>query len=171
MKKTKKGLALVCGLLLSLGIISCSAKKEISLQQVHDEIKQAYGENYLPSMEYDLQILETIYGIKPEWIEEFVAEGPMMSGHVDTFIAVKATAGNADQVRQALENYKKTTLESGFNYPMNIGKIEQSEVYQIDDYVFYLLLGAYYEGDDPNEEPAFYQQQTQIGLDVLKQYE
>lgn len=171
MKKKRKGLALLCGLLLSLSLTCCSAPKEISLQEVHEQIKEAYGENYLPSMPYDSQILETIYGVKPEWIEEFVAEGPAMSAHVDTFIAIKATEGNADNVKNALEAYKQSNIESGLNYPMNMAKIEQSQVYQIDDYVFYLLLGAYYEGEDENEEPTFYQEQTKIGLDVLKQYE
>ena len=42
---------------------------------------------------------------------------------------------------------------------------------KIGDYVFYLMLGAYYEGDSAEEEAEFYQQQTQIGLDVLQQYE
>lgn len=171
MKKKRKGLALICGLLLSLSTIGCSAPKDISLQEVHTQIKEAYGENYLPSMPYDSQILETIYGIKPEWVEEFTAEGPATSAHVDTFIAIKATQGNAENVKNALETYKQTNLDSGFNYPMNIAKIEQSQVYQIGDYVFYLLLGSYYPGEDENEEPAFYQEQTKIGLDVLKQYE
>lgn len=171
MKKARKGLAVFCGLLLSLGLIGCNTKKEISLQEVHQQIKEAYGENYLPSMPYDSQILETIYGVKPEWVEEFVAEGPAMSGHVDTFIGIKATEGNADNVKKALEKYKQDNIENGFNYPMNLAKVEQAQVYQIDDYVFYLLLGAYYEGEDENEEPAFYQEQTQIGLDVLRKYE
>lgn len=171
MKKTKKGLAFFCGLLLSLGLISCSSKKELSLQEIHEQIKEAYGENYLPSISYDSQILETIYGVKPEWVEEFVAEGPAMSAHVDTFIGIKATEGNVNLVKEALDNYKQVSIEAGMNYPMNIAKVEQAEVYQIGDYVFYLLLGAYYDGEDENEEPAFYQKQIQIGLDVLKQYE
>lgn len=171
MKKTRKGFALLCGLLLSLGLMSCSESKEISLQEVHEQMKTAYGENYLPSMAYDSQVLETIYGIQPGWVEEFIAEGPAISVQVDTFIAIKATQGNAQQVKDALETYRTESIETNFNYPMNLPKIEQSQVVQIGDYVFYLMLGAYYEGDSAEKEAEFYQQQTQIGLDVLQQYE
>ena len=125
MKKVKRAAALICAVLVALGMSGCSQKnnqKEIPLQEVHQQIKEAYGENYLPSMDYDSQVLETVFGIKPEWVEEFIAQGPMMSAHVDTFIAIKATEGNAQNVKEALETYRQTNIDSGFNYPMNIAK-------------------------------------------------
>ena len=175
MKRTKKAVSLICAVLVAIGMIGCSKEKstakEIPLQEVQQKIQEAYGENYLAGMDYDSQLLETVFGIKPEWVEEFIAQGPMMSAHVDTFIAIKATDGNVENVKTTLEAYRQSQIDSGFSYPMNLAKIEQSQVYQTGDYVFYIMLGGYYEGDDANEEQNHYKEQTQIALDIIKEYE
>lgn len=173
MNKQTKILALLLSVLMLVlaGCGSSGPSKEISLENVHNQIKEAYGDNYLPSMPYDSEILEMLYGINPEWVEESVAEGPMMSTHVDVFIGIKATEGNADNVEKALTDYRQNQVDNGLNYPMNMAKIEASQVYRIGDYVFFLILGAYYEGDNSDEEPAFYQDQMQIALNILKEYE
>ena len=172
MSKKRTLTVFLCGLLM-LAMAGCSGgpAKEISLEEVHNQIKEAYGENYLPSMAYDSQILEMIYGINPEWVEEAVAEGPMMSTHVDVFIGIKATEGNADNVEKALTDYRQNQIDNALNYPMNMAKIEASQVYRIGDYVFFMILGAYYEGESSDGEPAFYQKQMDIALDILKEYE
>ena len=98
MKKAKRIIAFLCVMMLAIGMIGCGGSKEeakeIDLAKVHQEIKDAYGENYLANMDYDSQILETVFGINPDWVAESIAQGPMMSAHVDTFIAIKATEGN-----------------------------------------------------------------------------
>lgn len=168
---------MLCTLMLSIGLIGCggdkeeAGAKEIPLQEVHQEIKDAYGDYYLANMDYDSQVLETVFGIKPEWIEESIAQGPMMSAHVDTFIAIKATEGNVENVKTALEDYRQANIDSNFNYPMNLPKLEESQVYQTGNYVFYIMLGGYYEGDDANREQDFYKEQTQIAIDIIKEHE
>lgn len=173
MKRIQKAASLLCALLVALGLPGCGSKqaKEIPLPEVQQNLQQAYGERYLAVMDYDTQVLETVFGIKPEWIEEYVAQGPAMSAHVDTLIAIRATDGNAKNVKKALEEYRQSNIDSGFQYPMNVPKLEQSTVYQTGDYVFFIMLGGYYEGDDPKEETQFYQQQTQIALDIIQSYE
>lgn len=175
MKKAKRTISLLCAVLMTLGLMGCGEKKdkasEIPLKEVHEKIQEAYGENYLPGMDYDSQILETVFGIQPEWIDEFIAQGPTMSAHVDTFIAIRATEGHAENVKKALETYRQTNIDSNMNYPMNLPKLEQSQVYQTGDYVFYVMLGAYYDGEDAGEEQTFYKEQTQIALDIIQEYE
>ncbi len=175
MKKTKRITAFLCAMMLAIGVIGCGSSKEeakaIDLTKVHQEIKEAYGENYLANMDYDSQILETVFGINPDWVAESVAQGPMMSAHVDTFIAIKATEGNAENVKKALEDYRQMNIDSNMFYPMNLPKLEASEVYQTGDYVFYILLGGYYQGEDANAEQDFYKEQTEIAINIIKEYE
>jgi len=92
-----------------------------------------------------------------------------MSAHLDTFIAIKATEGNAENVKKALEDYRQMNIDSIMFYPMNLPKLEASEVYQTGDYVFYVLLGGYYQGEDANGEQDFYKEQTEIAINIIKE--
>ena len=64
---------------------------DVSIEELHTAIKEAYGENYLPNMPIDQQMLTDLYGIEAEWVEDFVAEMPMIMTNVDTLIIVKPT--------------------------------------------------------------------------------
>ena len=176
MKTTKRITAFVCAMLLAVGVIGCgNAKKEeakeLDLTKVHQEIQDAYGENYLATMDYDPQILETVFGIDPEWVAESIAQGPMMSVHVDTFIAIKATEGNVENVKKALEDYRQMNIDSNMFYPMNLPKLETAEVYQTGNYVFYIMLGGYTEVEDESGAKDFYTEQNKIALDIIKEHE
>ena len=173
MKTAKRITAFVCAMLLAVGVIGCGNSKkdeakELDLAKVHQEIKDAYGENYLATMDYDSQILETVFGINPDWVEESIAQGPMMSAHVDTFIAIKATEGNAENVKKALEDYRQMNIDANMFYPMNLPKLETAEVYQTGDYVFYILLGGYNDVEDESGAKDFYTQQIQIAIDIIE---
>ena len=176
MKTMKRLTAFVCAILLAVGVIGCSNSKkeeakEIELSKVHQEIKDAYGENYLANMDYDSEILEMIFGITPDWVEESIAQGPMMSAHVDTFIAIKATEGNVENVKKALEDYRQMNIDANMFYPMNLPKLETAVVYQTGDYVFYIMLGGYTDVEDESGAKDFYTEQNQIALDIIKEYE
>ncbi|MBQ6948872.1 MAG: DUF4358 domain-containing protein, partial [Firmicutes bacterium] len=165
--------AVVCAMLLAIGVIGCGNSqndeaKEIELSKVHQEIKDAYGETYLATMDYDSQILETVFGVNPDWVEEFIAQGPMMSAHVDTFIAIKATEGNVENVKKALEDYRQMNIENNMFYPMNLPKLETAEVYQTGEYVFYIMLGGYTDVEDESGAKEFYTEQNQIAIDIIE---
>ena len=83
------------------------------LQEIVQAVKDAYGDNYLPSMQMDEQMMTDVYGVDMDNVEEFVAEGPMISAHVDTFIAVKAKEGKGEQVQQELQAYLDYVQENG----------------------------------------------------------
>ncbi|MBQ7016605.1 MAG: DUF4358 domain-containing protein [Firmicutes bacterium] len=173
MKNMKRFIAVVCAMLLAIGVIGCGNSqndeaKEIELSKVHQEIKDAYGETYLATMDYDSQILETVFGVNPDWVEEFIAQGPMMSAHVDTFIAIKATEGNVENVKKALEDYRQMNIENNMFYPMNLPKLETAEVYQTGEYVFYIMLGGYTDVEDESGAKEFYTEQNQIAIDIIE---
>ena len=135
-------------------------------------VKDAYGDNYLPSMQMDEQMMTDVYGVDMDNVEEFVAEGPMISAHVDTFIAVKAKEGKGEQVQQELQAYLDYVQENALQYPMNTAKVQAAQVVRHGDYVFYVLLGGYDERTDVTEEESvtFAKEQVQIGLDAIASF-
>lgn len=180
-KKMRKAVLTLCIAGIMFGCTSCSGAKQpittveettqvqVSLTELYDAVKEAYGENYLPQMQYDTEIFENVFGINEELYEEFIAEAPMMSAHVDTFVAVKAKEGKAEEVNQILKTYRDNMLENSLQYPMNLGKVEGARLYRNGDYIFYIILGGYPEdGSDVDAETA--KEQNQIAIDAIEKF-
>ena len=148
------------------------AAKE-KLDEIQAALREAYGENYIPSMEFDALMLKEVYGIDESWYDAFLAEGPMISAHVETFIGVHAKEGKAGDVSKALEAYRKGQLEGAVQYPMNLPKIEASQVISHGDYVFFVMLGgAAPDAEEQGEAAALEsaKENNQIGIDVIDRF-
>lgn len=65
----------------------------------------------------------------------------MISVHVETFVGIKAKEGKAGDVAKELEAYRKKQIEEAVQYPMNMTKLEASQVITHGDYVFFVMLG------------------------------
>lgn len=143
----KKILSVLLIAISVLSLAACSSKTkepekvEVSLAEVHQAVKDIYGENYIPSMELDAAALENLMNLKADMYEEVIAEVPMMSAHVDTFVAVKAAEGQADAVEESLNGYRDYLINDAFMYPTNMVKVQASKVVRHGDYVFFVLLG------------------------------
>lgn len=129
-----------------------SGKPEASQQGMDDKllasyeaVKKAMGENYIPSAPIDATQLSEVYGVSEELIENVIAEGPMISVNVDTFIAVKAKEGKGEDVEKALNAYRDVLVADTMQYPMNLAKIQASKVIRDGDYVYFTLVGGIYE--------------------------
>ncbi|MBS5065980.1 MAG: DUF4358 domain-containing protein [Hungatella hathewayi] len=147
-----------------------TAAKEISLDEIHAAVKEAYGENYIPSAAFDEQGMKELFGINSDLYDSFIAEGPMISVHVDTFVAVKAKEGKGEEVAQHLNDYRDSQLNGAMQYPMNLPKIEASQVVRHGDYVFFVMLGtpseeAEVQGEEAALESA--KENTQIAIDII----
>lgn len=149
-----------------------SAPEEIqpTLEEVHTAVKNAYGDNYLPNMPMDETALTEMVGVNMENVEEFIAESPMISAQVDTFIAIKAKEGKGEEVEKELNAYRDKLVNDSFQYPMNMPKVNASQVIRKGDYVFFVMLGAINDAMDVTEEEAakFAQEQIQIGVDAIE---
>lgn len=146
-------------------------KTDVELSDVLEAVKQAYGNDYIPGMDYDAQAMEELFGIGKDQYEAFFAQGPMISVHVDTFIGVQAKAGQADAVEQALLDYQKQLIENSMQYPMNLAKVNASEVVRYGDYVFFVMLGTPdAEAEEKGEEEALESAKVnnQIGIDAIE---
>lgn len=122
---------------------SAPAKVETGLlSKVHDAVKTEYGEDYIPSMAIEEEQLTQMYGIPKELYKEVIAEGPMMSTHIDVFVGFEAVDEKAaTEIETKLNAYKKSLVEDSMQYPMNIPKVNSAVVKKVDDYVFFLMLG------------------------------
>lgn len=141
------------------------------LAEILEAVQDAYGEDYLPNTAIDATVLEQTYGIDAGLYEEFVGEMPMISTHVDTFLAVRAKAGEGETVEELLNAYRDGQIEGAMQYPMNLPKFEASQVVRYGDDVYFVMLGAYDDSITGEEELlAFYQTQVQIGLDMIDSF-
>lgn len=137
-----------------------AVNQDVSVQELHEAVKAAYGDNYIPDQALDDGGLENILGVEPGLCEEYIAEMPMISMNVDTFAAIRAKKGKGEQVKEALEAYREKLVADTMQYPMNQIKIQASKVAAYDDYVFFIMLGFLEPEQEEQEESA-----------VLKAYE
>ena len=144
-----------------------SAKSE--LDDILSAVKKAYGDDYKPQTSMSTEMLSEIVGLKSNLYDAVVAEVPMLSFNVDTFIAVHPVAGKKAEVEKALTKYKKYLEEDAHQYPMNMPKVKASKVVTIGDYVFFIMLG---ESNDTEENEgkllSFYQKQNTIAINAIK---
>lgn len=135
-------------------LVACSPKEngagdeQVDIKEIHTAVKEEFGEDYLPSMSLSMEELEDLTDIEEDEVEEFIAELPMMSTHVDTFIAINAKDGKAEGVEKDLEEYRAYLNEESLNYPMNLAKVKAAKVIRHGDYVFFLMLGKFDEVND-----------------------
>ncbi|MCM1538753.1 MAG: DUF4358 domain-containing protein [bacterium] len=143
----------------------------VSIDAVHEAVKEAYGEDYLPDMLLSEDEIRILYGIESEWCEEILVEVPMMSAHVDTFLAVKAKPEHLADVSDAVNAYVTNLKSDTMQYPMNINKIAASSVVTMGNYVFYIMLGYLpMEMDDEADDVqiAAYEELNQKAIDVIE---
>lgn len=111
------------------------------LSQIHQAVKDAY-ENYIPSAPYDQAAISELFGVSQDLYNSFIAEGPMISAHVETFVGIAAKEGKGEAVEAALSEYRDSLLSDTLQYPMNLVKIQASQVVRHGDYVFFVMLGS-----------------------------
>lgn len=146
------------------------AQPDVSLTDIADKVREAYGDAYIPQGTVDETALEQQYGLTKEMYKEAYGEVAMISVQVDAFIAVHANEGKADAVEEALNKYRDYLINDAMNYPMNIGKVNGSTVYRNGDYVFFIMLGdmptdVVDQGEDAAKTYA--QEQNQIAVKAI----
>ncbi len=150
-----------------------SATDDITVDQtlttIHTELKTLYGEAYIPSMPIDATMLGEVYGIDMANVDSFIAEAPMISTHVDTFIAIKATEGMGQTVTDQLNAYRDKLVSDTMQYPSNLDKIQASQVVTVGDYAFFVMLGAPGDNLAEDEWAAHAQSEIQKGVDKINE--
>lgn len=146
---------------------SQEVNNDVALVDIHEAVKEAYGDAYYPSMQYDETQIEELFGLSSDLYDEIIAEGPMISVHVDTFIAVKAKEGKVDEVESKLNEYRDTLINDAMQYPTNKIKIEASKVVKKGNYVFFILLGEIpMEVQEQGDEAILEEAKNQVNIAV-----
>lgn len=143
-------------------------KKDVSVDDVVKAVKEAYGENYYPSMPLEAQMLTDIMGINMDDVDSFYADMSAMSANIDCFIVLKAKEGKIDSVYEQLNNYREIQLNDTMCYPSNALRIQGSQIMKVGDYAVYMMLGAHPEMEASEDDAVkFAQEQGQIGVDAI----
>ena len=137
---------------------------------IRQAVIDAVGENYFPQMPIPAEFLEG-FGLKADMYEEFFGEMPMISTNVDTLIVIEAKEGQVEAVEGVLTAYRENLVSDTMQYPMNVGKIQASEVKTIGNYVCFVQLGgdvmdALEKGDE--EVIKHCQAQNAIAIEALE---
>lgn len=143
----------------------------VSIDTIHEKIKEAYGEDYLPTKMLSEDEIQAYYGIEPEWCEEMIAEIPMISVHVDTLIAIKAKKEDVTNVIDAVNAYAETLKNDTMQYPSNLLKIQASTVLTKEPYVFFIMLGTISAEEEEQEDAAqveAYKARNQVAIDIIE---
>lgn len=143
-------------LTLSIMLVGCSSDNNSSsssssssvssnsnvtkIDEALTKVKAIYPSDLFPAMEIDEEVLVNKYGIHKNDIKSYKALGPMMSAHVDTFIAIESTDGKASEVESSLKKYKNE-FEKDMHYPSNLDKVKASQVLKHGNDVYYIILG------------------------------
>lgn len=148
-------------------------KTDELLTQIHEAVKAAYGEEYLPDTRFDWQYIEAVYGITADMYDAVIAEGPMISFNIDTFVGFKAQSGREQDLYDALESYRDYLVNDSMQYPTNAVKVQATQVIQHGEYVFLVCLGSIdMETEEQGEEAilAQAQEKNQIAVDVINSF-
>lgn len=111
------------------------------MSAIRQAVVDALGENYWPNTQISAEYLEG-YGLTDDMYTDFWGEMPMISVNVDTIIVIKAGEGQMDAVEGVLNSYRDALVSNTMQYPMNIGKIQASQVEVVGDYACFIQLGA-----------------------------
>nr|WP_296439839.1 DUF4358 domain-containing protein [uncultured Acetatifactor sp.] len=112
------------------------------MEQLKAAAVEAAEGGYWPDMALQPDMLEMSFGITADMYDDYMAEMPMMSAHVDTLLIVKAKEDKLETVQEIVEDYREAKVNDTMQYPMNLGKIQASQVETIGNYVVFVMLGG-----------------------------
>ncbi|MEG1846979.1 MAG: DUF4358 domain-containing protein [Lachnospiraceae bacterium] len=143
----KKIIAFVLIATIGMSLCACgnsgkNVNQEVELDTVVEAIKTAYGENYVPSMQVEDDMIAEVYGITDDMYEDIFIEVPMISAQIDTLVAVKCKEGQQQAVVDALNAYRNYLVHDSMQYPMNMTKLQASRVIEKQGFVFFVALGV-----------------------------
>ena len=145
-------------------------EKQKELDEIRNTVAGAY-EDYVPSMPYEKEQITDIFGVDASWYDAVVAEGPMMSAHVDTFLAFHATEGNQENIKTALETYKEYLINDSFQYPMNMDKVKAATILEDGENIYFIMLGLIDDSIvDEGERLKAFEEENKIAVEAIKAY-
>ncbi len=129
-------------------------RDDVSAQALVEAVAAELGDDYWADAELPPEFLDDWYGISDDMYEEYYGQTPMISANVDALVVVKAAEGKLTDVEDALDTYRESMVQDTFQYPINIPKIQASEIRTFGNYVCFVQLGADMDGMEDDDEAA-----------------
>ncbi len=129
-------------------------RDDVSPQTLVEAVASELGDDYWANAELSPEFLDDWYGIPDDMYEEYYGQTPMISANVDALIVVKAEEGKLTDVQDAFDTYRESMVQDTFQYPINIPKIQASEIRTFGNYVCFVQLGADMNGIEDDDEAA-----------------
>lgn len=127
-------------------------RDDVSTQTLVEAVASELEDDYWADEELPPELLDDWYGISDDMYDEYYGQTPMISSNVDALIVVKASDGKLTDVEDALDTYRESMVQDTFQYPVNIPKIQASEIRTFGSYVCFVQLGADMNGVEDEEE-------------------
>ena len=143
---------------------------DVSAADIGKAVADEFGDEYIPDMDIPADYLDSTYGIKPDWYDDFYGQVPMIGVNIDTFIAVKAKADKVSDVEKALNDYADYYKNDAQKYPKDLAKVDACRVYTKGNYVFFIMLGYptdEVENMDDAAQVKFYTEQNDRAVKVI----
>lgn len=114
-------------------------RDDLTVAEVEAAVAEALGDNYWANT-----ALESIadLGITEDMYTEYLYKLPMISVNIDTLIIVKAAEGKVADVEAKLNEFRDNNINDTMQYPMNLAKVQCSQVVSVGNYVAFVQLGA-----------------------------
>ena len=141
-----------------------------SFGPIREALQGVYGENYAPDTRMTEEQIRSELGLDESLYEEVFAENVSGGRSPDTFIAVKAKSGKAEEVKKKLEAYKEK-LSGDKNLSSHAENIKAAQIYAAGDYVFFLLTGGTngsHSGEGSEGMAETLGKDVQSGIDAIK---
>jgi len=171
--KSSKVFSVAVSFIMCLCILSgcgSNVKKDVPLDNIVNNIKSAYGDDYLPNNEMTEEMFKSEFDLDMSQVLEYKAEIPLIGTHPDRLVIVKATSGKGADVEEKLNAVKDNKIKDTMQYPMNQAKINSAKVVRNGDYVAFIMLGAINDNVDATDQQAkqFADEQTQKGVNAFE---
>lgn len=144
--------------------------KDVPMADLKTAVTDVLGENYWPQMALDAEMLSSVCGISADMYDDFLAEMPMMSAHIDTMIIIKAKDGQVEAVEEALNTYRDSLVENSL-YPSHVAKSQASRIEVFGNYVCFILLGGDTTSVEEQGDEAtitYCQEENEKALDAIR---
>lgn len=136
-----------------------------SMADIGKAVKEGLGGNYFGDMTIDSEVLDAMFGVKAEWVDDYFGEMAQISAeHNDRFVLVKATEGHATDVENAFNDYMEFDFNSERQYPQHVQKTKAAQVYRNNDYVALVITGPV---DDSADDSTNYNNALESNLKAI----
>ena len=149
-KRGSKTAVWIGAFLVFTTMISCGSREEdkevyrddVACSDIVAAVAEALGDAYWPDTDMPPEYLEDMLGMSADLYVDGAGQTPMISTNVDTLIVVKAKPEERDRVTRLVREYQEALQQDTMQYPVNLGKIQASEVEVLGNYVCFIQLGA-----------------------------